>query len=193
MIERLQLLPGDLRCCRVPTILTTILGSCVTVCLWDPSRGIGGMNHFVLPSDRGRSNNTRYGDVAMQQLAAGFTRLGCRLEDLLAKVFGGADVLPSAHGSSVGTNNIHFALALLQRVGIPVVAQRTGGNRGQHIVFHTGTGEVLMRFIPRTPITPLLVPGQTSGLRNGLERPIKLSVPSFRNQLFGFEPEQTGE
>ncbi len=147
----MAILPGEWRCCREPTLLTTVLGSCVTVCLWDERQAVGGMNHFVLPNDPNRgSSDPRYGNVAMAQLLAAFRKFGCRPVDLQAKVFGGADVLPTMSGHSVGSNNIRFALDLLGEQGIPVMAQRTGGTLGRKLIFNTATGEVLVRALTQT-------------------------------------------
>jgi chemotaxis protein CheD len=139
---------GDVHCSSTPKILATVLGSCVAVCLWDKVRGAGGMNHFVLPVDRYGENSSRYGDVAIDELEAGLLRLGCRLTDLRAKVFGGAAVLPFGGGETVGSNNVQLALDRLRRDHIRVVAQRTGGVLGQQVRFHTGTGDAFVRFIP---------------------------------------------
>ena len=144
--DHVVLMAGD--CCfsAEPRILVTVLGSCVSVCLWDHQRGIGGMNHFVLPTDQGRNDNARYGDVAIDELQAGLRQLGSQLVDLQAKLFGGAAVLPYV-GHSVGLRNVTFAMYRLSRDGIPIVAQRTGGTLGQQIKFNTRTGDVYFRHL----------------------------------------------
>jgi chemotaxis protein CheD len=144
---RITLMQGDIHFTLDPKVLTTVLGSCVAVCLWDHVLGAGGMNHFVLPNDRNGEKNTRYGDVAMDVLLAGLLRLGCRMADLQAKVFGGAAVLPFGGGQTVGSNNVQLALERLHRDRIRLTAQRTGGVLGQQIRFHTHTGEAFVRFI----------------------------------------------
>jgi chemotaxis protein CheD len=146
--DQVSLMQGDVRCSATPAILTTVLGSCVAVCLWDKVRGVGGMNHFVLPGDRMGEKSTRYGDVAIDELQAGLLRLGCRMADLQAKVFGGAAVLPFAGGETVGSNNVRLALDRLSRDRIRIVAQRTGGILGQQVRFHTRTGDAFVRYIP---------------------------------------------
>jgi chemotaxis receptor (MCP) glutamine deamidase CheD len=107
---QVSLMQGDICFSAEPKILVTVLGSCVAVCLWDKVRGIGGMNHFVLPSDPNGEKSTRYGDVSIDELEAGLLRLGCRMADLQAKVFGGAAVLPFGGGQTVGSNNVQLAL-----------------------------------------------------------------------------------
>lgn len=142
--------PGGICYPPEPTVVTTILGSCVAVCLWDRKRRIGGMNHFVLPRCNEAVPTPRYGDVAINRLLAGMGRLGCEQADLRAKVFGGAAVLPvGEQDNTVGTHNVGAALKALRTHSIPVVARRTGGQRGLFLRFHTEEGRVLVRELGR--------------------------------------------
>jgi chemotaxis protein CheD len=144
--EQFYLLPGACRCAAAPTILTTVLGSCVAVCLWDGFNRIGGMNHFVLPSSLEGERSARFGDVANEALIEGMLGLGAALVHLRAKVFGGAAVLSADEsGSSVGDQNVAAAFDYLGRRRIPVAAHRTGGRQGRLITLHTQSGEVDLR------------------------------------------------
>jgi chemotaxis protein CheD len=145
---QVSLMQGEVHYGVEPIVLATILGSCVAVCLWDRVRAFGGMNHYVLPSDPRGEKNSRYGDVAVDELVAGLLSLGCRSPDLQAKVFGGAAVLPFGGGESVGSSNVRLALRRLRYHHIPITAQRTGGTLGQQIKFHTRTGDVFFRYLP---------------------------------------------
>jgi chemotaxis protein CheD len=143
------LVPGELYCSTQPTVVTTVLGSCVSVCLWDPAHRIGGINHFILPHSRGDDRQAaRYGDVAMVQLVDNMVRLGSRRTDLVAKTFGGANVLPySPTRDTVGAQNVQLALEHLRGAGIPVAARRTGGETGLLVRFHTDSGIAYVRKI----------------------------------------------
>jgi chemotaxis protein CheD len=152
-LEQVSLMQGDVYFCAEPKILVTVLGSCVAVCLWDKVLCAGGMIHFVLPVDLNDERTARYGDVAIDELKTGLLRLGCRLPDLQAKVFGGAAVLPFAGGQTVGSNNVRLAVERLRRDRIRIAAQRTGGTSGQQVRFHTGTGEAFVRYI-QTSVSP---------------------------------------
>ena len=143
-INRLFLSPGEVFCAEEPTLVTTVLGSCVTVTLWDKERRIGGLNHFVLPRGGG---SARYGDTAILELLEGMIDLGAHLRSLEAKMFGGAGVLPVSGPGSVGASNVAFALGELSRRGIPVVGRRTGGERGRLLMFNTGTGDAFVRWL----------------------------------------------
>ena len=146
--EQVSLMQGDVHCSSDPRVLVTVLGSCVAVCLWDKVLRIGGMNNFVLPGTSKDGKNSRYGDVAIAELEYGLLRLGSRITDLQAKVFGGAAVLPFGDGQTIGANNVHLAMEHLHRDHIRVTAQRTGGTRGQQVRFHTWTGDAFVRYLP---------------------------------------------
>lgn len=143
--------------------LTTILGSCVAVCLWDAQRGVGGMNHYMLPLWNGEGLPTpKYGNIAIERLVTRMLDLGSRKGDLVAKVFGGAKVL-AAEGPSfgVGSRNIAVAQELLatHRISTPVL--EVGGNLGLRILFNTRTGVVLLkRLTPGDPAAGALPDGR---------------------------------
>jgi chemotaxis protein CheD len=138
-----QLFPGQIVASREPTLISTILGSCVAVCLFDPEQGIGGMNHFMLPHAPGSPHfSARFGAVACERLVEEIVVLGGERRNLIAKVFGGACVLESLRGSGahLGQKNFEVASAVLARHGIPIAAHEIGGARGRKLVFVTDTG-----------------------------------------------------
>jgi chemotaxis protein CheD len=143
--------PGQLVLVDRPTAVTTILGSCVSVCLYDERRGVAGVNHFLLPFWTGGAQaGARFGCQAMRQLVRGVVELGARHAELRAKVFGGACVLDAfsrADGDHLGTRNVRVALDALEAEGIPVVASDTGGRRGRRLSFTTDDGTALVRLI----------------------------------------------
>ena len=137
------LLAGQLLISEEPCQVTTILGSCVAACVWDPGLGVGGLTHFLLPAgpERGPSS-PKFGNVAVVTLIEGLVRFGGRPERFVAKVFGGACVLEPMRGRSrhLGLQNVEIALHLLAQHGIPVLAQDVGGDRGRKLIYHTDTG-----------------------------------------------------
>jgi chemotaxis protein CheD len=145
--------PGVVHCTSVPSRVTTILGSCVAVCLWDRVRRVSGINHFVLPYRRQDRPSSGFGDVAIERLVEEMQRLGCDRGTMRAKVFGGAAVLPFASGGDpVGEQNIRMAMERLREHGIPVIAQRTGGRTGLLIRLFTESGDVLVRRVASTAV-----------------------------------------
>lgn len=148
--QRIFLLPGNLHVSVEPCQITTILGSCVSICLWDKKRRLGGMNHFLLPAARSETcNSSRFADVATSALLQHLQSAGCQRCDLVSKIFGGAAILrnETLYPTSLGANNVVAALRLMESAAIPVVAAETGGDRGRKIVFHTDDGEVWSRTV----------------------------------------------
>jgi chemotaxis protein CheD len=144
-LPQVYLLPGELHCSAEPSMVRTVLGSCVAVCLWDRMRGLSGINHFVLPRSN-REASLRYGDVAIERLIIAMHGLNCRTEHVEAKLFGGAAVLSTNSAEyNVGTRNVEVAVAHMNALGIPIVAQHTGGKSGLAIRLLTASGEVLVR------------------------------------------------
>ena len=138
--NRVFLLPGEFHVSKSPAQITTILGSCVSICLWDPQHRIGGMNHFIFPEwTEGDGASTRFGNVATLALLENLLALGCEPGRMKAKLFGGAALFcdAGAYANSLGAKNIEMAHRLLTHAGIEIVAQDTGGHYGRKIVFHT--------------------------------------------------------
>ncbi len=146
------LYPGALFINKMPYYITTILGSCVAVCLYDTRLKIGGMNHFLLPFWNGEElPSPKFGNIAIKQLVSKMRYIGCREEDMVAKVFGGAAVLKTKQEVFfIGERNIKIAKETLKNIGIDIVAESTAGKLGRKIIFNTFTGEVHQRYIMKT-------------------------------------------
>jgi chemotaxis protein CheD len=145
---RVYLHAGELLAPARPTAVTTVLGSCVAVCLHDPAAGIGGVNHFLLPHHVERERSTRFGSVAIPMLVDAVLREGASRASLVAKVFGGASVLgPGRTARSLGEDNARLALRLLADAGIPVLDHDVGGTRGRKLVFLTDEGTAWVRLL----------------------------------------------
>jgi chemotaxis protein CheD len=148
VLRRTYLPPGDLVVSREPMTISTVLGSCVSVCLWDSALRIGGMNHFLLP--RGSADSPlplRYGNVATHTLVDRMLALGCHCGTLRAKVFGGASVIESLAGNPLAAQNALTAQAVLLEREIAVVATDLGGQRARRLAFETDDGTVWVRMV----------------------------------------------
>lgn len=146
------LYPGTMYCTRKPSVITTVLGSCVAVCLIDRVRHLSGINHFLLPHGTDTSS-LRHGGSAIAMLLDEMLRLGARPERIEAKVFGGAAVLPIGNSEdAVGAKNVAVAIKCLRALDIEVVARRTGGKNGMLIRLFTATGDVLVRRVASSTV-----------------------------------------
>jgi chemotaxis protein CheD len=152
-VSRVSLPSG---CCHVglrPCLITTTLGSCVAVCLYDPVSALGGMNHFVLPrAPAGSGRDARFGDVAIGELVTKLEASGCRIADLTAKMFGGANAMWSDTDSlfATGPRNVALAREELTRLGIPILAERVGGQTGIYLEMESWSGAIRLRPIAKT-------------------------------------------
>lgn len=148
-----MIMPGEHFVSPAPAVLGTLLGSCVSACMWDPVLGVGGMNHFMLPDapDHGAPSGApaRYGLYAMEVLINDLLRRGAQRERIRTKVFGGANMTGSDAREHIGSRNARFVLSFLAEDGfIPEVAE-LGGDNCRRIYFETATGVVRMNRVKK--------------------------------------------
>ena len=149
-VEAVKILPGQYYAAAGEGSICTLLGSCVSTCLWDPVLRIGGMNHFMLPGEPASPESpwavsARFGVYAMEVLINDMLHLGADRRRLIAKAFGGARVLQSFGTLDVGAKNSTFVLAFLQEEGIPLAAQDLGGTSPRKLHFFPATGKVQLK------------------------------------------------
>ena len=127
-------------------VISTLLGSCVSACIWDPGRRIGGMNHVLFSDDHANAADVfGHGVNGMELLINGLLRLGADRQRLNAKVFGGAKMV---HGlSEEGARNGRFVLAFLANEGIAHLGGDLGGRRARRVEFWPGVGRARMKFV----------------------------------------------
>jgi chemotaxis protein methyltransferase CheR len=146
-LPHLRVVLGEWQVATTPTIVSTLLGSCVSACLFDEQAGVGGMNHFMLPSSSGSdASPANFGVHAMELLINALMMRGAVRSRLRAKVFG-AGAVTKALPATVGEANAQFIRSFLAREGIPLVVERLGGERPREVFFRTDTGEVRLRAI----------------------------------------------
>jgi chemotaxis receptor (MCP) glutamine deamidase CheD len=141
---------GDVCAHREPTVIRTILGSCIAACLYDPVTQVSGMNHFMLPLARvGSTECARYGVHAMELLINSCMKAGADRRRLQAKVFGGGHVLNTKEmAGNVPEENLRFILNFLKIERIPIVSSDIGGYEARVVYFFTDTGRVLLKRLP---------------------------------------------
>jgi chemotaxis protein CheD len=139
------LYPTTIFVSRTPARVQTILGSCVAVCLFDQVFRYGAINHYMLPWWNGENMpSPKYGDIATLRLIESMVHLGSKKENIVAKIFGGADQLTLGN---IGQKNVVTAEKILHRESISIIARNTGGIVGRKIVFDTATNKVLVKFL----------------------------------------------
>lgn len=143
------LYPGAIFISPKPALITTILGSCVAICLYDSVLQIGGMNHYMLPLWNGQGlASPRYGNIAIEKLIANLESLGSQRKNMKAKVFGGAEIIATnINQFMIGERNILVAKEILKEEEIPIISSSTGGKFGRKLIFNTETGEVRQKYV----------------------------------------------
>jgi chemotaxis protein CheD len=150
-IEAVKVLPGEYFVTTTNVLLVTVLGSCVSACIRDRDKGIGGMNHFMLAGGEtdALSASARYGTYAMEILVNHLLKLGARRDRLEAKVFGGGRVMEKLTHSNVGERNSQFVIDYLHTEGIPVAAQDLLDVHPRKVYFFPDSGRVLVKKLVR--------------------------------------------
>jgi chemotaxis protein CheD len=147
-----KILPGEFYVTRHDELLVTVLGSCVSACIRDRKTGIGGMNHFMLPVDRGGGGSwdnrgldvsTRYGSHAMESLITNIIKHGGVRENLEVKIFGGGKIL--AHMIDIGRKNIEFVRGYIEYEGLRCVAEDVGGMYPRKVYYLPATGKAFIK------------------------------------------------
>lgn len=144
------LYPGQLYVSKEGIQISTILGSCAAVCLWDARQRIGGMNHYLLPEGGGNSSNPyRYGNFANQALLNQLLAAGCNVKDMQGKIFGGASAFMADLENSLGAQNVKLAEEFLQKHRIPLRLKDVSGKRGRRLTFHTDDGSTTLKIFEK--------------------------------------------
>jgi chemotaxis protein CheD len=163
------LYPGGIFVDPEPQEVMTVLGSCISVCLWDTVLKIGGINHYLLPFWNGNGlASARYGNIAIDKLIERMCETGSIKRNLRAKVFGGSLMLVNAQPSTafrIGELNANLAFQSLKEKSIPVLSHNVGGSRGRKIIFSTGTGEVLMKYVNGDVLSSLSTPSSSIAIK----------------------------
>lgn len=144
-----KILPGEYYWTGKEMAIITVLGSCVSACIRDRVSGVGGMNHFMLPSggesDNPASISMRYGLHAMEILINELLKAGAVRQNLEAKVFGGGRVLSGLQAMNVGSRNADFVRDYLRVEKIRLVAEDLNDIHPRKVVYFPLSGRVLVK------------------------------------------------
>lgn len=159
-LPHFYLLVGQGGIFKKPTLVQTVLGSCVSVTMYAPRERWGGIFHALLPRRRDfisradESDCFRYVDSAILWMLRTFKQAGIERRSLECKVFGGASPLKQRADAAAGTRNVNTAMAVLEAEGMHVMASSVGGHDGRKLFFRTDTGVVLQKRFAVTSQNP---------------------------------------
>ncbi len=152
--EVVTIYPGEYYSTDGEEMISTVLGSCISVVLYDPHNNVGGINHYMLALDAGDDPDQhplpgKFGVYAIDLLILDIVKKGGVRENLEAKVFGGGNIfnMDSGSGTQVGDANSRFAFNYLKKLKIPIVKSDTGGTLPRKIFFDKTTFKVFMKYI----------------------------------------------
>jgi two-component system chemotaxis response regulator CheB len=155
--KRIFVLPGEIAVTKQPAIISTLLGSCVAICLYNKKVKAGGMNHYMLPTGTNTNMAAKYGDYATEKLISSMLKIDADKTNLEASVYGGAAVVGHLNsGFEIGQRNADIALGILKEQNIKVVRKQLGGENGVKIFFDNQTGSVETKLIQKSELTQQL-------------------------------------
>lgn len=167
--KRIIITQGNFAVSQDPEVeISTLLGSRISCYFWDPIVRVGGMNHMLLSR---KTINDRVCDLeginAMELVINGMVKLGAQRHQLVAKVFGGAQMMPGL--SDIGATNIAFTLAYLETEGINCLGQSVGGETACQLLFVPATGVVRQRIVTDAPLAFVTAASKMAPSGNDLE------------------------
>jgi chemotaxis protein CheD len=179
-----KLLPGEYYVTLQGEMIVTVLGSCVSACVRDKVFGIGGMNHFMLPTgaEGGSSNSswnsaaTRYGNFAMEALINDILKNGGRRENLEVKVFGGGMILENM--TNIGMMNISFVRDFIKTESLNLLAEDLGDVYPRKVHYFPQTGKVKMKKL-RSMHNRTIIERETSYMDSLETQPIEGEIDLF--------------
>jgi two-component system chemotaxis response regulator CheB len=152
-MDHIFLLPGEYRVTKKQVSLDTLLGSCVSVCLYDKKNGFSAMNHFLLdrPGDEPNPDIGRYGITSTEHIITTLMSVDGNRRNYQAQVFGGAAVVDALTGGrDIGRRNVLVACEVLNSYGVRIIKKDVGGTRGRRLKFDTSSNTVHCRYTGQT-------------------------------------------
>lgn len=142
MIENYYLNTGAIFVSGQEYLVSTVLGSCVSVCIWDSRGNAGGMNHYIYSNAKNGVRNSKYGDISINHMLNLLFKMGAIRNNLKAHIVGGGQN-PNLT-SNIGEENIAIAEEILRRNRITIVTRDIGGQTGRKVIFNNISGEILV-------------------------------------------------
>lgn len=178
-----KILPGEFYVTRNKEAITTVLGSCISACIRDPVSGIGGMNHFMLPDEGGKSfedislsDAARYGNYAMEMMINEILKNGGRRDNLEAKIFGGGKIIKNM--TNIGERNIEFAIHYLKMERIEIISSDVGNVYPRKVQYIPATGKARVMKL-RSLHNNTIIKRETSFMKDISRKPVQGEVDLF--------------
>ncbi len=144
----LVLNPGGLAVSKAPTVIETLLGSCVSIALWSPAVRMGAMCHYLLPGTNGNEDSARYGVGAWAQMCSKLAAHGVDARQCKAGIFGGGRMFDAERGlGDIGEKNVALARRLLSDNDIELAVEHVGGDGSRRVSIDLASGEIRVRFL----------------------------------------------
>ena len=139
---------GEIFVSSTPTEINTILGSCVAICLFDKVEEIGAMNHYLVPLwNENGLQSPKYGNISIPKMIDAMLAKGCKIHNMEAKVFGGANVIDvQQEAMMIGRKNIIIAKEILNEYKIKITGHDVAGTRGRRIMMQSDTGKIFLKY-----------------------------------------------
>ncbi|MDR1035786.1 MAG: response regulator [Deltaproteobacteria bacterium] len=195
-IGKVFLLPGEYFISKQPHLISTLLGSCVAVCLYHPQLKFGGMNHYMLPSSPTKERSGKYGDYACGVLLQFMERTVGTLSGLQAIVSGGANVINNiSTGVQIGQRNIEVAREILKKHNIPIIRENVGGTLGLKLHYQNWDNKLTVEQMDKNTMSGSLISREETGRGvpgAGSPTPHAAPAPAFPRPAFGAQPAPSG-
>lgn len=148
MYEKIFIHVGQICIATKPTEISTVLGSCVAVCLYDKIGMIGTMNHYLLPLWNGNGlQSPKFGNISIPKMIESMVSKGSLIQNVEAKIFGGANInITTNEEMMIGKRNVMTAKEILAEYKIRIVAEDTGGNQGRRIMMRSDIGKIYLKY-----------------------------------------------
>jgi len=150
MSVKVFLKPGELYIGKEPAVVSTILGSCVSITMFSARLGAGGICHALLPRKfafRKRQHDFHYVDKSVLYMVREFKKMGVKTNEIEVKVFGGAGIAGASYKRSVGKANVEMAFNMIKYHDLRAITWNLGGTSGRKVIFFTHTGRVLLKML----------------------------------------------
>lgn len=151
MVEKIDVKMGEYEIQESPIIIQSMgIGSCVVICLYDRKRKIGGLAHIMSPRSEMKEDvkPMRFADKAIKKLVQEMNKKGINNRDLIVKIIGGASMFAGTTSiMSIGNDNILAVRKEFKDLGIRILKEDVGGNRGRSVWFDTSNGDVVVSHI----------------------------------------------